>query len=470
MPGVASLREGFEHFYPPDDDAVAAALRTGLVSADTNVLLNLYRFQAGAREQLFGALEFIGDRLWIPHQVALEFHRNRLGVIADQEIYFSKTGESLDTAVKEYLSRLRAFTKRVALSPARAGGLEEMIQKAHQAVKDEVSAAGQANEIHLDNRDSDEVLRRLETLFNGRVGEPMTPAELEAARNEATRRARATPKIPPGYMDMDKPDGSGDYILWRQLINEARQRKLPVILITEDRKEDWIWREHGQTLGARYELREEMKSEAGVPFLLMTTETFLIQAEKYLDITVSPETVSQAAGLTASAAERHSAQQEIERNMMLLGQLDGELARINDHLGIYRRLATSLDDHATLTGSPDASEATQTVRREIDQLTARQYEVERRREQAQKFITLSRARQAESEVAGSNRVDLTWNYDPPESTELSRGPAASRISLRALSRGMPRTVSAAGCRPRRAARSLRRPPRGPRRILRRAHG
>jgi hypothetical protein len=289
---MASLREDFGYFYAPDDDAVAAALRTGLVSADTNVLLSLYRFQPRAREDLFGALEIIGDRLWIPHQVALEFHRKRLSVITGQESYFSKTAAELDSAMKEYLSRLRAFINRIALPSSQSGELEERIQKAHEAVIDKVSSAGQANEIHLDNRDSDEVLRRLEKLFSNRVGEPMKPDELEVTRKEAKRRVDA--KIPPGYMDKNKVDPSGDYILWKQLMKEAGKRKLPVTLITDDRKEDWFWREHGQTIGPRYELREEMQSEAGVPFLMMTIETFLIQARKYLKASVSPATVGQA--------------------------------------------------------------------------------------------------------------------------------------------------------------------------------
>jgi hypothetical protein len=95
---MASLRDQFQHFYAPDEDAIVAALQTGLVTPDANVLLNLYRFQAGARDELFGALEKVGDRLWIPYQVGLEFHRNRLNVIAEQEAYFSKTEQEFNAA------------------------------------------------------------------------------------------------------------------------------------------------------------------------------------------------------------------------------------------------------------------------------------------------------------------------------------------------------------------------------------
>ena len=42
-----------------------------------------------------------------------------------------------------------------------------------------------------------------------------------------------------------KKEGSqalGDYVLWRQLLDEAAKRKLPVLLVTNDQKEDWYRR------------------------------------------------------------------------------------------------------------------------------------------------------------------------------------------------------------------------------------
>lgn len=47
-------------------------------------------------------------------------------------------------------------------------------------------------------------------------------------------------------------------------------------------------------MGARPELREEMMTETGVPFIIMTTETFLRHVKAYLDFDVAPETIDQA--------------------------------------------------------------------------------------------------------------------------------------------------------------------------------
>jgi hypothetical protein len=67
-----------------------------------------------------------------------------------------------------------------------------------------------------------------------------------------------------------------------------------VVLITDDEKKDWYRREQGKPMGARPELREEMMIEAGVPFVVMTTATFLRQVKAYLDFNVSSETIDQA--------------------------------------------------------------------------------------------------------------------------------------------------------------------------------
>ncbi|MBO0825037.1 MAG: hypothetical protein J2P27_14475, partial [Actinobacteria bacterium] len=68
----------------------------------------------------------------------------------------------------------------------------------------------------------------------------------------------------------------------------------------------------GLTLGARYELREEMLTEAGVPFLIMTTSSFLIHAGQYLHVPVSPETVSQAKELPDAVTDDRTTALEAE--------------------------------------------------------------------------------------------------------------------------------------------------------------
>lgn len=59
--------------------------KDGLFVPDANILLGCYRIGPDAREQLLGTLERHRDRLWTPHQSALEFVRNRRRVLPDQK-------------------------------------------------------------------------------------------------------------------------------------------------------------------------------------------------------------------------------------------------------------------------------------------------------------------------------------------------------------------------------------------------
>ena len=262
------------------------------MTPDTNVLLNLYRFQSEARDQLFGALEKLGDRLWIPYQVGLEFHRRRLDVMKDQEGYFTKTRDDVLNAIDALQGKVRGFGTRIGLGAEHIKKIDDGIVELNSLIADVVMKAEGLNEVRLGGHASDEVLARIDVLFENRVGGLMTAADLDDARKEALRRVKD--QIPPGYKDKDKADPTGDYLLWRQLMTEAEKRKLPVMFITNDIKEGWVQREHGLTLGARYELRAEMMAEASVPFIIMTTGTFLHHAEKYLNAEVSDETIAQA--------------------------------------------------------------------------------------------------------------------------------------------------------------------------------
>jgi DNA-binding transcriptional MerR regulator len=296
---MPSLRDQFQHFYMPNEETVATEITTGLVTPDTNVLLSLYRFQRGARDELLGLFEKLQDRLWIPHQVGLEFHRNRLNVIYEQESYFGKTPKDLNDSINGLQGKVRAFRARIALRADNIKAIEDGIARLREVIGQEIINADNANKISLDDHASDDVLARIDALFENRVGEPMTTADMEDARVEAQRRADAG--IPPGYKDKHKDQGdpAGDYLIWRQLKMEATKRNVPVVLVTDDRKEDWYEIFKGRALGARRELREEMMTEAGVPLLIMTTETFLLQAGKYLNFEVSSETVDQAKELPA---------------------------------------------------------------------------------------------------------------------------------------------------------------------------
>ncbi|MYM21927.1 hypothetical protein GTP46_04575 [Duganella sp. FT135W] len=77
------MRTLFHGYYRPNDDALEELWRDACFIFDTNVVLEAYALPETAREEFLSVLEKISDRIWIPYQVALEFHRRRFTKIKD---------------------------------------------------------------------------------------------------------------------------------------------------------------------------------------------------------------------------------------------------------------------------------------------------------------------------------------------------------------------------------------------------
>ncbi len=77
------LYDGFEGYRTPTTEDYRRVFSEGMVVTDANVLLNLYRYTDHARDDLLSVLERLGDQLWVPNQVLVEFWRNREVVLRD---------------------------------------------------------------------------------------------------------------------------------------------------------------------------------------------------------------------------------------------------------------------------------------------------------------------------------------------------------------------------------------------------
>lgn len=284
------MREQFAAYYPPDPERRREFVAAGLVALDTNVLLDLYRMNTDAREDVLGLLRQVGDRLWVPHQAALEFHRNRFAVIHDQEQVFKK----LQKDVSDAGDKIMGIVSNVRNHPIiDRKALEGVIRESFGEIRSYLEGLGQEPILSIQTAmDADPVLDAVTMLLAEKVGPAYTPDEMTKVEAEGMQRVKD--QRPPGYADAKK-EGSqalGDYVLWRQLLDEAVKRKLPVLLVTNDQKEDWYRRLHGITIGPRIELISEMLEEAGVPFHAQTLERFLGSATPILQSAVRETTVT----------------------------------------------------------------------------------------------------------------------------------------------------------------------------------
>lgn len=266
------MRQRYDWYVPPTDQEIDRVWRDGILTLDTNVLLDLYRYHEQTRQELLGSLAAFKGRLWLAEQVAEEFIANRTGVIASAAKTFKEAEKALETLQKSAQGAVETLTGyRLVPRP-----LIEALGRAMTQATSEAVAALQAAETDYPNyfRD-DPILEQVLALFTGAVGAAPTPEELDALYKEGEERKNA--QIPPGYLDKDK-DGKrpfGDFILWRQVLLHAKSRSLPVVFVTSERKEDW-WEEHsGKRIGPRRELLREASQVASQRVLIYQTDQFV---------------------------------------------------------------------------------------------------------------------------------------------------------------------------------------------------
>ncbi len=258
------LYDGFEAYKSPTDGDYIEILTQGLIVLDSSVLLNLYRYTQQTRSDFISVLRSFGDRIFVPHQVMVEFWRNR-GTVLRDPLGGLATANNLANFREQSLNLIRNWARQTGLAQESANEFSETLRTAFRDVINKVALIASEEGIGFANdTEADPVLTELESLLQGCVGEGLSESGYEQAVSEARRRTAA--KIPPGYMDAAKATerAAGDYLIWLQTIHEAKARALDVLLVTGDAKEDWWRREHGELRGPRPELVREIKYEADV--------------------------------------------------------------------------------------------------------------------------------------------------------------------------------------------------------------
>lgn len=301
------MRDHFYGYYRPTDKDYESLWSEGVVVVDTSVLLNLYRLPVKAREEFLTLLERMANRIWIPHQVALEFQRSRLSVIAaekrkiDDVLASTKQGFA---EIEQQILDLEMGKRAIAVD------MEEMISALTGAKNELIAAIDKVVANQLSVSAEDPIRERIDALLVGKVGEgPASQDEYDLLVRDG--EARFSEKIPPGFNDAEKDknpndatfvfDGIkyqrkfGDLIVWRQLIGAAKSAKWQkVMLITGDRKDDWWWHVEGKSQGPRPELLRELKREAGVNlFWMYTSPTFFEFGSQYLKTIISRDSVAE---------------------------------------------------------------------------------------------------------------------------------------------------------------------------------
>lgn len=261
------MRSLFPGHYRPSTP-FEEAIKTALVVFDTNALLNFYGLSQTSRKKLFDLMGALDDQRWIPHQVALEFHRNRIGLVDKNHEAYHKIPSEISTA----LNRIRQLCEA-----------QDILRAEHNTtgLLDRFSAGGQALIEHLEKCGTalpkhslqDPIAEKFADLFEARVGPAPESQDALAALCE-DGDARYDAGIPPGFGDKTKKETYlhgklqysakfGDLIIWRQILAHVKSLKATqprhLVYVTDDSKKDWWMMAGSNTLGPRPELAVELK-------------------------------------------------------------------------------------------------------------------------------------------------------------------------------------------------------------------
>jgi len=271
---------------------------------DTNILLNLYRYSPTTQKDFFAVLEKLGDRIWIPYHVGLEYHRNRHNVKDEPiEVFPDLKKHVTDALAKISLSKIQKSSVKHIVSDE---GFTTAIDKAKEILIDEISR--QQKEFETAALDFD-VNDKIIELFEGKVGQ--RPVDQDAVDKLNDRgRSRFLKKIPPGFMDADKhktEDNSfsdcgvvyekrySDFIIWEQILEFAKSlKKKAIIFVSDDAKDDWWLKVGGKTISPRPELVSEIFTCSGAElFHMYNSSDFLRYCKQYNHTHISADTIEE---------------------------------------------------------------------------------------------------------------------------------------------------------------------------------
>lgn len=282
------MKKQFAEYYDLPNERIKEIWDNSLIVLDTNVLLNLYRYNEEARNEFINALKLYEGRLWIPYQVGLEFHRRRENIMRKNAEAYETLGNNISVQLVKAVDILSNEYARHPYIDMK--DIRKKVERCATSIRKSLEAQGKK---HPDYFEKDDILDAVSNLFDGCVGNDFTEDELEALYKEGERRYAN--QVPPGYCDeknkKDKAKRSlyGDLVVWKQVIAYAKEKEQCVIFITDDHKSDWWDKVEGKH-SPRKELIREFIDNTGQNVLIYDSGRFLEYAKRN-KAKVSPKTI-----------------------------------------------------------------------------------------------------------------------------------------------------------------------------------
>ncbi|MBA8734192.1 PIN domain-containing protein [Chromobacterium violaceum] len=277
------MQNNFFEYFRPTREETEALWKEAHFIFDTNVLLNLYRMSAETSREMREILRKIESRLFLPHQVGMEFFRHVEEEIAKQVNEF----ESVKNRLKKIPNDFGKELTRHPCIPINA--IKEALEKCINEQIEAVEKSQSDNQINFLEHE-DPILSELNSLFKDSSA-GASSAEEEKEINEKIE-LRIKENSAPCYTsisakkNLENNPHRGDGRVWFQILKYASEKKKPIIFITGDLKENW-WRmvklgNSEKPVGPHVALIRDITSITENKFWMYTQTEFLEMAPKYL--------------------------------------------------------------------------------------------------------------------------------------------------------------------------------------------
>jgi hypothetical protein len=304
------MKDLFKMYYVPDQKEFEQLWSECIFIFDANVLLNLYRYSNKTTEIFQDIIKKLSKRIWIPHQVALEYQANRVSVIYEQQEAYNRVRQGITKASSDLFVRLEDELKSYKRSHPviDVSTITSRIDSFIKTIHDELE---KQEKNHPNYIQDDSIRQLLEEEFLGKIGTTYNQQQLTIINEEGEKRYKR--KQPPGFKDAaDKKDKRryhgdliiedqyGDLIVWKQIIDKALAEQMPVIFVTDDAKEDWWQKEHGKTVGPRVELLNEFTHKTEQKFYMYESYRFIEYAQNFLQQQIDTTAIQEVQDLKES--------------------------------------------------------------------------------------------------------------------------------------------------------------------------
>lgn len=259
------LSDLFVGWYEYSDEEYNSILKNALISFDTNVLLNMYRYSKKASSETFDALKAVKNRILISYYVAKEFTSNRKKVRIDNIREYENLSKLIEDKISDINIELDKYGEKKL---SKISEIKDVLEKSKdRAIKYIVSEKQTKSDFYKNH----EIENNISAIFLNNLAPEYEKEEFKLIKEEGLKRFAN--KIPPGYMDDDKEE-NGDYYIFKSLMDYCKKNKKDLIFITNDKKEDWF-RNISGIKEPREELLDEFHKETGQKLLILDFDNFI---------------------------------------------------------------------------------------------------------------------------------------------------------------------------------------------------